>query len=459
MGISLEAGARTERAASESAGSNARLDALFRPIDPASLAFFRIGFGLLMFWEVLRYFHYGWIDRYWIDPAVNFGYPGFEWVRPWPGMGMRIHFVVLGILALCIAAGCFYRIAAPLFALGFTYAFLLEQTRYLNHFYLIALLSFLLCFVPAHRAWSIDALRDPALRDGTVAVWGLWLLRAQITIVYLFGGIAKLNVDWLGGEPMRMWLAARTDTPLIGGSFTEEWVVYLFSYGALFIDLVIPFLLLIRPTRIAAFAVVVGFHLLNDQLFFIGIFPWMMIVATLLFFPPDWPRRLLRRARPAHTRSGRSAPPYAAWVAAALALYLALQVLIPLRHFLYPGNESWTEEGHRFAWHMKLRDKSTQARFFATDPRTGQTWELDASDFAEEWQFDKIIDRPHLLPPFARHVRDVLGRQGYGNLLIHAEIMSSLNGRKSQLLVNPDVNLAAVKSGLPPNPWILPLKD
>ena len=62
-------------------------------------------------------------------------------------------------------------------------------------------------------------------------------------------------------------------------------------------------------------------------------------------------------------------PTVAAWV--------AIQLLVPLRHFFYPGNVSWTEEGHRFAWHMKLRSKRGVCTYHVTDPVSGRTWEID----------------------------------------------------------------------------------
>src|SRR5439155_16252275 len=65
---------------------------LFAPVDIASLAFFRVAFGAVMLWEVWRYFNYGWISRYYIEPGFHFTYYGFDWVRPWPGDGMYYHF-------------------------------------------------------------------------------------------------------------------------------------------------------------------------------------------------------------------------------------------------------------------------------------------------------------------------------------------------------------------------------
>jgi len=253
--------------------------------------------GLYSNLAVAGYFDHNWIDRYWIEPPFHFSYYGFDWVYPWPGDLMYLHFVVLGILASFIMIGFKYRISAILFFLGFTYIFLVDQATYLNHFYLICWISFLMIFVPANRAFSIDVLRNKKLRTDTIPAWPIWLLRAQIGIVYFFGGIAKLNSDWILGEPMRLWLSYRTDFPIFGQFFTEELTVYSFAYGALLVDLlVVPFLLW-KKTRLTAFCIVTIFHIMNHFLFFIGIFPWFMIFATLLFFSPDWPRRLVNFVR------------------------------------------------------------------------------------------------------------------------------------------------------------------
>src|SRR5215207_2972290 len=256
--------------------------ALFNPVDISFLVFFRILFGGIMLWETYRYFTYGWITRYYIEPAVNFTYYGFSWVKPWPGRGMYIHFFVLGLAAACVMVGFLYRIAAPIFFIAFTYFFLLDQTRYLNHFYLVCLISFLMCFLPAARAFSVDALLRRKIRSDVVPAWTLWLLRAQVGIPYFYGGIAKLNSDWIqGGEPMRSWL--RPLTRMAGGSpiFTADWVVYSFVIGGLLLDLLVVPLLLWRGTRLFAFAASVVFNLINAVIFDIGIFPWLMLGAQI----------------------------------------------------------------------------------------------------------------------------------------------------------------------------------
>jgi vitamin K-dependent gamma-carboxylase len=445
--------------------------AAFAPVDIASLACFRIAFGLVMVWEVYRYASKGWIASYYINPDFHFTYYGFGWVKPWPGPGMYLHFAVLGLSAAGITLGLFYRWSAALFFLAFTYVFLLDQARYLNHFYLISLIAFLLVFLPVHRAVSVDANRRPSLRSDTAPAWSLWLLRAQVGIPYFYGGLAKLNGDWLAGEPIRAWLAGRPDFPILGPYFGEEWMVYAFAYGGLALDLLIVPFLVWRKTRPFAFAIGVLFHATNAVLFRIGIFPWMMMAATTIFFSPDWPRRVgLMPARepPAadprlrRHRSGQGAvrlPRHAPLIVAALAGWVAVQLLFPLRHLLYPGNVSWTEEGHRFSWHMKLRDKEARARFVVTDPAEGRTWVVRPRDRLTRIQTSKMAGQPDMILQFAHYIAEESRREGRAGVQVRAEVTASLNGREPQVLIDPQVDLAATPRNLGHAPWILPLHE
>ena len=448
---------------------------LFNPVDISFLVFFRILFGGIMLWEVYRYFTYGWIRRYYVEPAVTFEYYGFSWVKPWPETGMYIHFFVLGLAAACVMLGFLYRFAAPVFFLAFTYSFLLDQTRYLNHLYLICLIGFLMCFLPAERAFSVDALLRRKIRTDVVPAWTLWLLRAQVGIPYFYGGIAKLNSDWIhGGEPMRTWLRPLTTTP--GGSpvFTSDWVVYGFVIGGLLLDLLVVPLLLWRRTRLFAFVAAILFNLTNAVIFDIGIFPWLMLGALLIFFPPDLMRRFARafmssgeeyidadqsvRPKPVAERSNcPSLTTSQKVVAGVLAAYLVVQLLFPLRHYLYPGNVSWTEEGHNFAWHMKLRTKSGQAVFNVTHPGSGQTWTIKPEDHLKSHQLMKVITKPDLLVLFGHYLAEVKRREGYDTVEVRAHVMVSLNGREPQLLIDPTVDLAKEKVSLLPTRWIVPL--
>jgi vitamin K-dependent gamma-carboxylase len=442
------------------------------PVDGASLAMVRIAFGLVMAWECWRYFSKGWISPNWIEPSFYFTFWGFDWVQPWGGDGMYWQWRAVGFFGLLVALGLFYRLSCALLFLSVTYLFLLDEAWYLNHIYLVCLIAFIMIFVPAHRVWSFDALLSKRVSSASVPTWALWLVRAQIAVVYFGGGIAKLNPDWLRGEPLRQWLAERDDFFFLGRFFHDEWFVYLFSYGGLLLDLLIVPFLLWRRTRLLAFTAVVFFHVTNSELFNIGIFPWLALGATTIFFAPDWPRRALdwlRRAvlgsrRPTHRVALAAAPPVR-WkhnlVLGFVGIYLLVQVFMPLRHWLYPGNVHWTEEGHRFAWHMKLRDKEpVDFRVYAVDPATRRREEVIPEEYVTPNQLDEMSTRPDMIRQFADHIADELEEGGRSRPEVYVRALIQLNDHEPQLMIDPNRNLAEI----PDRPWahsdwILPFRE
>ena len=76
------------------------------PTDVASLVMLRIVFGLLMFFEIVRYFHIGWVKDVYAKPEFHFQYEWFWWLRPLPEEAMYLLFGILGIsrsfLSACI---------------------------------------------------------------------------------------------------------------------------------------------------------------------------------------------------------------------------------------------------------------------------------------------------------------------------------------------------------------------
>lgn len=445
---------------------------LFEPIDIASLVFFRVAFGLLMVVEVCRYFAHGWIERHFIRPVFHFKYYGFEWVEALPGNGMYAVFVIIGILSLCIALGFKYRLAAALFFVFFTYVFLIDQARYLNHFYLICLIGFLLIFVPAHRSFSIDARLSPALRSRTVPRWALWILRAELTIMYVYGGIAKIDGDWLRGSPMDGMLARNATVPWVGPYLTDPRVVLLFAWGGMLFDLFIVPLVLWRRTRWFALAWAASFHGINQFMFDIGVFPSFAMAGTLLFLPADWPRRVIARFRkgkeaasaapappPKQRARKKPAQPYSKPAVAVLGAFFFLQIFLPLRHFLYPGNASWTDEGQRFAWRMMLRAKRANGRFIAVDRFTKMQQGIYPARYLDREQLEIMWLDPDMIVQFAHFTEEQLLRQGWQVPEVRTSVHASLNGRRAQLLVDPNVNLAAESRTLLPKKWILPLTE
>ena len=419
----------------------------FAPVDIASLVFFRIAFGLVMVGEVILLRNQ--IAASWIHPRFLFKYHGFSWVQPWPGNGLYIHWAMLGILAAFIAAGFLYRISAVLFFFSCTYFFLLDEGRYVNHTYLMCLFGFLLIFVPAHRAFSVDAWLNPKLRAQTTPAWALWLLRAQMGVVYFFAGVAKISPDWLHGEPMRTWLTHSIHSLLIDRISHAQWTPYVASYAGLLLDLLAAPLLLWRRTRLVAFCLVVLFHILNAQFFPIGVFPWLAIAATTIFLSPSWPRRITsifrRSVAPSPTIKKAELPPRGKQnlVLSFVATYIAIQILVPLAHFFYPGGIEWTYAEHHFAWQMLLRRQNTAAFFYVTDPNNDETYQVKPRNYLDPRQIARMGWRPDMVQQFARYLAAVTLRTGPQPLKVQVRMFVSINGRKPQLVFDPNVDLAS----------------
>jgi len=434
---------------------------LNQQVSISSLVFFRLSFGAILLWEVFRYFDNGWIARYWMRPDFYFSYSGFGWLQPLPGDGMLLLFYGLGVCAVAILLGLFYRWATILFFIGFTYVFLLDKTNYLNHFYLISLISFLLIFLPANRALSLDVYFKRVQKNTQVPAWAPAILAFQLGVAYFFGGIAKLNADWLRGYPLFDWLGGRMDYPLIGQFFDEKWMVLLFSYSGLLLDLLIVPALIYRRTRIPAYIAIVTFHLMNHGLWQIGIFPWFMIAATTLFFDPAWFKRILDRAGARLFDGDELSPPtgfqHSGFKLGLLSVFILIQLFMPLRHWLYGGNVSWNELGHRFSWHMKLRDKEAQAKFRVFDPKSNEFWDIDNRDFLSRRQAQKMSTRPDMILQFAHHLGEIFIEDGYPHVRVFADVEAGLNGREYQQLIDSRVDLLGVDHNTHHDEWIVPL--
>jgi len=455
---------------------------LLAPVDAAWLAAFRVIYGILLAVSMGRFIAYGWIDSFFVAPRFHFKYWGFAWVEPLPGPLLHGLFALLFVLALSLAAGLLYRASALLFALGLAYVELLDVTTYLNHYYLAALLAGLLATAPAARVWSVDAWlrrrRQHAERPlerapaPVVARAWLWLFRFQIGVVYTFAGLAKAQGDWLfHAQPLAIWLGAVTDLPLLGGLFTEPWAPFLFSWcGFLFDTSIVPLLLWDR-TRSFAFPLVVAFHALTSLLFPIGMFPLIMVLTALVFFPPSWPRRVLHAASATFRRLPRElvsgangsalgpAPAPSRFATTALvlgALYCAVQLALPLRFLAYRGNVLWDEQGMRFSWRVMLRAKGGDTTFVVRRERDQRVFFVSPRSYLTVLQESEMSSQPDLIVQLAHRIRDDFAERGHGPVEVHVESRVSLNGRRSVPFIDPAVDLGRIDDGLSLAGLVLP---
>ncbi len=422
---------------------------LGRPTSILPLVIFRMAFGMLMCISQLRFIYKGWVEACFTDPGFHFTYQFFPWVRPFDTTVMYFLVALSALFALMMAVGLYYRLAAAAFFILFTYLELVEKSWYLNHYYLVSLLAFLLIWLPAHRKYSLDAARSDAFRADTVPAWTILLLQAQLALVYFFGGLAKLKADWLWeAQPLRIWLHARADLPLLGGILDHEFTAFLFSWGGMLFDLGIPFLLFHRKTRLWAYLLVVVFHTITGLLFPIGMFPWIMTGCTLIFFTEqEWQNiqgyiRPRLPSTPTLTGNHRIAPATASF----LLVYLLLQLGLPLRHFLYTDHILWSENGFRFSWHVMVMEKSGFTEFTVVDHENGKKIVVYPSAYLTPIQERQMSFQPDMIWQFAHYLGERYAGEDTSKVSVYVRNKVSLNGRPSGTLLDPETDLMAIPS-------------
>lgn len=443
----------------------------FRQVPADSIAAFRIGIGLLISFGSIRFLANGWVSTLYLEPTNHLTYSGFGFVRPLPAPLMYLVFCLLVILGGCIAVGYRHRLATALFVLSFGYTELIEASLYLNHYWFLTAAAVLLFLLPVNHHWSLDALHGRVRPSATIPAVVLWVVRAQIGAVYLFAGIAKLNTDWLlHAQPLQLWFADRTATPIVGILFESPLTAYVASWSAALFDLTIVGWLLWSRSRWLAYVTLVVFHVATGLLFQIGLFPVVMIMATSVFFAADWPNRHGALAWPTPPRPLRrsnqnpgyysdsdsdSGPTLSALTVAAVVLFFLVQLSLPFRHFAYPSNVRWSEEGYYLSWRVMLTDKAGQVEYMVTDPDTERTWEVDPSLVLTDWQQTHAATRPDLIHATAKLIAGHYAELGIRGVEVRAVAIVSMNGRKAMPIVDPSVDLAAEPRSLRPSPWIL----
>ncbi len=363
-------------------------------------------------------------------------------------MAMYLVFALLLVFSLGILFGALYRISAIGFFLLFTYVELIDKTNYLNHYYFVSLISFLLTLVPAGHAFSADNYFFKRNERTTVPLLYIFILQLQMFVVYFFAGVAKINADWLlEAQPLRTWLPAFSHYPVIGPLMEKAWIAYLFCWFGCFYDLLIGFFLFNKRTVNVAYVFVVIFHLATSLFFNIGMFPFIMMTITLIFFRESFHLKILSALKKlfrykADTQTlWPSAAPTRVFVTVA-GVYFLIQALMPFRYLLYPGQLFWTEQGYRFSWRVMLMEKAGTAFFYVQDKKTGKRCEIDNKDHLTYMQEKMMATQPDMMVDYARYLKKVYLARGYEMPEVKAQSYVTVNGCGSREFIDPTVDLS-----------------
>ena len=141
-------------------------------------------------------------------------------------------------------------------------------------------------------------------------------------------------------------------------------------------------------------------------------------------------------------------------VGAVIALHVVVQVALPLRHLVYPGDVLWNEDGMRFAWHVLIREKHGTVRFVAAFA-DGKRLEIPPRNYLTARQDREMSGQPDLIVQLARAIGRDLTARGYRDFELHAITAVSLNGRAPLPMIDPAVNLLTVRD-IGARDWVAP---
>jgi vitamin K-dependent gamma-carboxylase len=270
---------------------------LFQPVDALPLGLFRFLFGLFLCAEFFVISRESFPQDY-INPQFHFTYPIFDvlGLKPLSQSSLWLVFHALRIAAVGIMLGLATRVSLIIFTLAFGYFFFMESSVYTNHYYLIFLLAFVMCFGHSGSAFSLDNLIRAGGGRSEVDYWEVFLLRFQICVVFFFGAIAKMNADWLI-HATPLYLNTIRHFSFFGYPLQEKWLAVVLSWTGMLTDLGLGLLLAINRWRKTTFLWLCLFNGMNVYLFGLGIktFPYLMISSYILFLPTPIVRESIAR--------------------------------------------------------------------------------------------------------------------------------------------------------------------
>ncbi|MFP5436170.1 MAG: HTTM domain-containing protein [Bacteroidia bacterium] len=419
---------------------------LFRRVDNAPLIFFRIAFGLLLAWHAFSEIFDGTVTKLYISPKYFFPFIGFEWVKPLPGSGMYWYFGIMGVAALGVALGLAYRYSLAVLTLLFTGAYLMQKVIYNNHHYLVLLLCLMLLIMPANRYASLDVHLNPKLKRYSMPNWCRLLILLQVGIVYFYAAVAKFYPGWIDGSFTGI-LMSRHRNPAHAFITQQHWFHLILAWGGLLFDLLIVPVLLYRRTRTIGMLAMLGFHLFNAMSLHIGIFPFLSLSMLCFFYPPDEVRRWVFPKKPPipEEEFRLNAPANANHlVKYVLVPYVLIQLLLPLRHFVIPGNVFYTEEGHRLSWRMKLYHQAGDLAIYVLPKGNAVKEKIALEKYFLPWQRTRIVNHPDMLWQAAKYIKEDYAERGVEvAVYVHANV--AVNRDPKRPIIRPEVNLAAAE--------------
>ncbi len=290
----------------------------FTPIEPTSIALFRIAYGVLILWAGASYTPYLllWFGR---DGSLSLevakqiaprGAINLFLLLP-PGDGWVIAFFAVFMAAtFCLTIGLFTRASSIMVWLCLASFFYRQQPIHNGADNIMRIVSFFLIFSPAGSALSVDRLLR--IRRGKEsgdppksAPWVQRLLQIQLAVIYLTTFYWKaLGPVWADG--LALYYATRLEDfwkfriPYL---FEHLWSIKLLTWCTLGIEFALGTLIWISQLRYIVMLGGLFLHLGLEYTLDIPFFQWATLCLYITFIEPRHIRMVLDRIRGSLSRS------------------------------------------------------------------------------------------------------------------------------------------------------------
>jgi vitamin K-dependent gamma-carboxylase len=437
---------------------------LFKEVDPLRLNVFKFLFAFILILQFGTYTSSGFIERGILAPATLFHFDLLPFVKPLPTAGMKFILLLTLIGPILMFFRKTLKIGALIYLFSFGYLFFLEESYYNNHFYLILIFTaFWLFYKP-----NIDAKGNES-----IPFWQHFIFIFMLVVVYFYGGLVKINYDWLiNQQPTRVLLGLNAQVSSFPNLLNSEFAVMYITYGGIIFDLCIGFLLVWRKTFKVAVILSILFHVTNHFIFNlgeggnIGIFPMMMIGANVLFMTPDKFRKFLSKflpgVNPVYIQSTRNIDVNSKSNKTTFALitaFIVIQLVLPFRPYAFGADMHWTGQASYFGWRMKVNTKQTRVKFYVRYAENETPQEINIGRIINTMQIDMMAQHVDMIYKFSQYLKERLAKESGKTPIITADILVGLNGREMQAIVDPNTNLADITYSPWSKPdWVLPMK-
>jgi hypothetical protein len=236
----------------------------------------------------------------------HFWEPFVAWLPHVPGAMWFAMLWVGAVAAVLMTIGLWTRVATATTFAVVAGNLLLSETHFRHNRAFLAIVLGGIALLPAGRVLSVDAWwrrrRGRPVAPDVAALWPVWLLRAQVCLVYLASGMSKLvDPDWFGGlvlwDRVVRYQYVLEPTPLPSWAIdllTERSLYYVVGPAAVFTELFIGIGLWLSSTRLAAVWIAIIFHVLIEVSASVEVFSLVAIAALAIWVTPSDRDRTVR---------------------------------------------------------------------------------------------------------------------------------------------------------------------